>query len=198
MDLGQARSESCLPGVPLAPSGLKCCVPVYQASLPLQECGNRAGRVTWEKEGIFCRFQKPRGLWREIRCSRVAQTSVVSVRLPRFLLCLFLLNLDPRASLSPSSPLPPPSPCLPSPTRNGHPVPLEWSGSQPSPDQGRVQGRTEAHPWNLSSPAGADSGKGDSGGVPRLANECSEAALPACPDPRAGGASCQAGGPALE
>lgn len=171
------------------------CVPGISAPPAVWEQG-RQGDMGERRH--FCRFQKPRGLWREIRCSRVAQTSVVSVRLPRFLLCLFLLNLDPRASLSPSSPLPPPSPCLPSPTRNGHPVPLEWSGSQPSPNQGRVQGRTEAHPWNLSSPAGADSGKEDSGGVPRLANECSEAALPACPDPRAGGASCQAGGPALE
>lgn len=89
----------------------------------------------------FCSFQKPPGLWKEVPCSRVAQTCVTSLHHPRLMFSLFLL--DPRSSLPPSFALSPPS-HLSSPTRNGHPLLFERSEFQPPPDQGCVQGSTEA------------------------------------------------------
>lgn len=120
----------------MVPSGLKCWVPGISAPPGVWGQG-RQGDMGERRR--FCSFQKPPGLWREVRCSRVAQTSVIFLQHPRLLLSLFLL--DPRSSLPPSFSLSPPSHLL-SPTRNGHPLLLERSEFQPPSDQGSVQGKT--------------------------------------------------------
>lgn len=145
----------------MVPSGLKCWVPGISSP---QGVWGQGRQGDMRERRSFCSFQKPPDLWREVQCSRVAQTSVISLHYPRLLLSLFLLLLI----------FPPPPEmntlcCL--------------SGQSSSLLPTRVASRAGPKPNTWNYPQGRVVGAGCVSG---LANECLEAALPASPDPQSG------------